>query len=167
MLELENLGLTSEQIASVKKVIQTKADSSFKAGLDKGKESGSSTEELTNAKNTIARLEKEAQDFKQKAEVLEKELTPYKQEQQYKQDFEDFKKAGGKADVELSDFNYGKYKTEDGKIDWTKFLEKQSGLKAETLPNDPTLNKQPKVTEIEDIKKEMEEAKVAQKLSNV
>lgn len=158
--------ITSQE--QLDKIIQDKADSSFKAGLAKGASSNSSTEELQKAKDTIARLEEESKSKDTELKNALAELTPFKEQKQFEEDFNGFKEAGGLGDIDLSDYNYTKFKNEDGAIDWDKFFEKQPHLKTkEEKPQpDGTLVDQGERVEIDEAKA-MIDTQTATKFANV
>ena len=94
----------------------------------------SSTEEL----EALVEKLKLSEDAKKK---LEGDLKPFLEKKAYEADLEQFKKLGGKKDIDLSDYNYKKHTNEEGVIEWDKFLDKHPSLKNQ-INKDGTLGKE-------------------------
>lgn len=146
-MKLENI-VSQEQLD---KIIQEKADQSFKAGLDKGRNSTESSSEELEA----LRAEKKA--LEEKFNSAQQELKPYKEKEQYKADYASYIESGlGEKEVDLTNYNYKKFTKEDGKVDWEGFLEANQHLKVEKKPVETDITLEAQKRAEEELRKELE-----------
>lgn len=122
---MENKTYTQAELDAI---VKEKSELSFRAGLEKAKGNvdNSSATELENLKKAI----KEKEDALKEAQ---NKLRPYEEKEQQLKMFEDFKKANGREDVDLTDYNLSKYQKEDKTMDWDGFFKKNPTLKKEVV----------------------------------
>lgn len=155
---MENKTYTQAELDAI---VKEKSELSFRAGLEKGKGSvdNSSVDELNNLKKA----------FQEKEEALKEvqnKLRPYEEKEKQFKLFEDFKKANGREDVDLTDYNLSKYQKEDNTTDWDGFFKKNPSLRKEVVvKKDSTLEVSREDIEVE--KKSQEQYQKETLIKNV
>lgn len=146
-------------------IVKEKSELSFKAGLEKGKGSAD-TSSLT---QKIEVLEATLKAKDEKLGEATKLLKPFQEKEQFEKDQASFIASNGKEDIDLSDYNYSKYKQEDGSIDFKAFLEKHPSLAKEQkeIKKDPTLEKEQAEDEVRKSLRDEREYQIDAKLANV
>lgn len=158
-MKLENIKTQEE----LDKLIQDKADLSFKAGLEKGKSKDTTSSE------ELEKLQKQLKEKEEALKGVQNELKPFKEKAYLKsltKELAETKKA--KEGVDISNYNLKKFEGEEGKIDWDKFLEANQHLKTEQkeIKKDTTLDANGNVI-VKTADEEAEEAIKDAKLLNV